>query len=141
LVQRVARAGVTVNGSTRVISRGLLVLLGVGKSDDAEKAAWLAAKTANLRIFPNGEGKFDLSLLAVKGEALVVSQFTLYGDCARGCRPDFGSAAPPEKAKPLYEAYVESLRSLGVQVKTGEFGAHMDVELLNDGPVTVLIER
>lgn len=140
-MQRVSRASVTVNGSTRGISRGLLVLLGVGRNDDAGHASWLAAKTANLRVFPNEEGKLDLSLLDIKGEALVISQFTLYGDCAKGCRPDFGAAGLPENAKPLYEAYVGNLRMKGVPVKTGEFGAHMDVELLNDGPVTLLLER
>lgn len=112
----------------------------MGKGDGDAQVAKLVEKTANLRIFSNDAGKFDRSLLDVKGQALVVSQFTLYGDTKAGRRPDFGPAAPPDLAKPLYEKYVAGLRALGVPVATGEFGAHMDVELVNDGPVTLLLE-
>ena len=141
LTQRVLRAAVRLSdGSSRSIGPGLVVLVGVGKGDGEDAAAKLAEKTANLRIFSNQEGKFDLSLLDVKGSALVVSQFTLYGDCTRGRRPDFTSAMPPERAQALYRSYAQSLAGLGVSVQTGEFGAKMEVELVNDGPVTIWIE-
>jgi len=141
LIQRVLRAAVRLSdGSSRSIGPGLVVLVGVGKGDGEDAAAKLAEKTANLRIFSNQEGKFDLSLLDVKGSALVVSQFTLYGDCTRGRRPDFTSAMPPERAQALYRSYAQSLAGLGVSVQTGEFGAKMEVELVNDGPVTIWIE-
>jgi len=141
LIQRVLRAAVRLpDGSSRPIGRGLVVLIGVGKDDGEDAAAKLAEKTANLRIFPNDQGKFDLSLLDVKGSALVVSQFTLYGDCTRGRRPDFTAAMPPERAEALYQAYAKRLAGLGVEVQTGEFGARMQVELVNDGPVTIWIE-
>ena len=141
LIQRVLRAAVRLSdGSSRPIGPGLVVLIGVGKDDDEDAAAKLAEKTANLRIFSNDRGKFDLSLLDVKGSALVVSQFTLYGDCARGRRPDFTAAMLPERAEALYRAYAGKLAALGVPVQTGEFGAKMQVELVNDGPVTIWID-
>lgn len=125
-------------GST--IGRGLLILLGVGREDTAAEGERLAEKAANLRIFSNEAGKFDLSLLDVKGEALVVSQFTLFGSARGGRRPDFTAAARPEPAKALYEAFCQSLRRRGVVVKTGEFGAAMKVSLVNDGPVTLWLD-
>lgn len=141
LIQRVSRGGVRVDGGEpRTIGRGLVVLLGVGPQDDAATARRLAEKAAGLRIFPNEAGKFDKSLLDVAGEALVVSQFTLYGDCSKGRRPDFTGAAAPELAEPLYRAFAEELGRLGVKVRTGEFGAKMEVELVNDGPVTVWLD-
>jgi len=141
LIQRVLRAVVRLpDGSSRPVGRGLVVLVGVGKGDGEDAAAKLAEKTANLRIFSNEQGKFDLSLLDVKGEALVVSQFTLYGECSRGRRPDFTAAMPPEEAEALYRAFARALAGLGVPVQTGEFGARMQVELVNDGPVTIWID-
>ncbi|HBL17572.1 MAG: D-tyrosyl-tRNA(Tyr) deacylase [Elusimicrobia bacterium GWA2_69_24] len=143
LVQRVSRAEVRVVGAASPassIGKGLVVLVGVGRKDDEAAARKLAEKTANLRIFSNDEGKFDLSLLDVRGEALVVSQFTLYGNCARGRRPDFTAAMPPERAAVLYEGFVAALRGLGLPVKTGEFRAVMEVELVNDGPVTLWLD-
>jgi D-tyrosyl-tRNA(Tyr) deacylase len=115
------------------------VLLGVGRDDDAGAAERLAAKTARLRIFEDDAGKFDRSLLDVGGEALVVSQFTLIADTAKGNRPSFSDAAPPEVAEPLYERFCDALRALGVRVETGVFGARMEVELVNDGPVTLVL--
>jgi len=142
LIQRVKKAAVTISGKERrEIGHGLAVLLAVGPSDTEETALWLAEKTAKLRIFSNREGKFDHSLLDVKGSALVVSQFTLYADCRKGCRPDFTSAARPEAAEKLYGVYCRALAGFGVPVKTGGFGEHMEVEILNDGPVTIMIER
>lgn len=122
------------------IGRGYAVLLGVGEGDTEKEAEFLADKTANLRIFSNGEGKFDHSLLDVGGEALVVSQFTLYGDARKGRRPDFTGAAKPADALRLYEHFVKCLRDKGVEVKTGVFAAHMTVEIINDGPVTIWLD-
>ena len=119
---------------------GLLVLLGIAAGDDADIAARLATKVANLRIFENEEGKFDRSLLDVGGEALVVSQFTLLADTGKGNRPSFTEAAQPEVAEPLYERFCRSLRETGVRVETGVFGAYMAVRLVNDGPVTIVLE-
>lgn len=141
VVQRVARASVTVDG--RVVGacdRGLLVLLGVAVGDPAETADRLARKVARLRIFENEEGKFDRSLLDTGGEALVVSQFTLIADTAKGNRPSFSQAAAPAHAGPLVERFCDVLRAEGVHVETGVFGARMDVELVNDGPVTIVLE-
>lgn len=142
VLQRVREASVTLQpgGERRAVGPGLLALVGVGPGDDAAAAARLAEKTANLRIFSNDEGKFDRSLLDVGGEALVVSQFTLYADCRRGRRPDFTAARSPGEAEPLYRAYAESLARAGVRVKTGEFGASMQVALVNDGPVTICLD-
>jgi D-tyrosyl-tRNA(Tyr) deacylase len=136
VIQRVLRARVVVGGQT---GPGLCVLLGVAAGDSDGDAERLAAKIARLRIFENEVGKFDGSLLDVGGEALVVSQFTLIADTAKGNRPSFAAAAPPEEAEPLYEAFCASLRALGVGVQTGVFGARMQVELLNDGPVTLVL--
>jgi D-aminoacyl-tRNA deacylase len=136
VVQRVARASSTPGGS---IGPGLVVLLGIADDDDAAVAVRLAEKIARLRIFQNDAGKFDRSLLDTHGAALVVSQFTLIADTAKGNRPSFSHAARPEVAEPLYEQFCAALRDLGVAVETGVFGAHMDVELVNDGPVTVVL--
>ena len=141
LVQRVSRASVRVDGAPIAsIDGGLLVLLGVTHSDDANDAAHVADKIANLRIFADEDGKMNRSLLDTGGSALVVSQFTLYGDARKGRRPSFVDAAAPEGAEPLVGEVVERLRSAGVPIQTGEFGARMEVELTNDGPVTILIE-
>ena len=137
VVQRVARASSTPGGS---IGPGLLILLGVGHADDEGTADALAAKVARLRIFENDAGKFDRSLVDVGGAALVVSQFTLFGDSSKGNRPSFTRAARPEQAEPLYERFCAALCELGVEVEQGVFGARMQVELVNDGPVTLIVE-
>jgi len=136
-VQRVSRASVTPGGA---VGRGVCVLLGVARGDGHEEAARLAGKLARLRIFPDDDGRFDRSLLDVGGEALVVSQFTLLADTAKGNRPSFADAAPPEQAEPLYERFCDELRALGVPVETGVFGARMELELVNDGPVTIVLD-
>jgi D-tyrosyl-tRNA(Tyr) deacylase len=136
VVQRVARASSTPGGS---IGPGLVVFLGIADGDDAAAVVRLAEKVARLRIFENAAGKFDRSLLDTRGAALVVSQFTLIADTARGNRPSFSHAARPEVAEPLYEQFCAALRELGVAVDTGVFGAHMDIELVNDGPVTIVL--
>src|SRR6476619_858924 len=135
VVQRVSRARVTPGGE---IGPGLCILLGVARGDREEEAGRLAGKIARLRIFPDDDGRFDRSVLDVGGSALVVSQFTLIADTAKGNRPSFAGAAAPEEAEPLYEAFCASLRGLGVGLQTGVFGARMQVELLNDGPVTLV---
>ena len=141
LLQRVSRASVRVAGEEpRGVGRGLVAFVGVGPGDDAAAARRLAEKTAGLRIFENEAGRFDLSVEDVKGGVLVVSQFTLFGDCRKGRRPDFTGAGAPALAEPLYRAYAEALAERGLEVKTGTFGAHMDVELVNDGPVTIWID-
>jgi D-tyrosyl-tRNA(Tyr) deacylase len=141
VIQRVTRASVTVEGRVAgEIGAGLLVLLGVSRTDNPESATYLAEKIANLRIFSDGAGKMSLSLLDVGGSALLVSQFTLYGDTRGGRRPSYIQAAPPEQASLLYEEFVRPIRSLGVPVETGVFQAHMQVELVNDGPVTILLD-
>ena len=141
VVQRVSRANVSVEGKvTGEIGPGLMILLGVGKQDTSPVAATMAEKVANLRIFEDEQGKMNRSLLDVKGSALVVSQFTLYGDARGQRRPSFISAAPPELAKKLYEEFCEALREIGVLVGTGIFQAMMSVELVNEGPVTILID-
>ena len=141
VVQRVSRAKVTVGGEVSgEIGAGLMILLGVGREDTAVVASALAEKAANLRIFEDQNEKMNLSLLDVKGAALVVSQFTLYGDARGGRRPSFIAAAPPELAKALYEEFCAALRKLGVQVGTGVFQAMMSVELVNEGPVTILLD-
>jgi len=140
VVQRVLRARVVVRGETvGAIGPGLCVLLGVAADDTREDADRLAGKIARLRIFENDAGKFDLSLLDVGGEALVVSQFTLIADTSKGNRPSFGHAAQPEQAEPLYDSLCAALSELGVRVETGVFGERMQLELLNDGPVTLLL--
>ncbi len=142
VVQRVSEASVTVEGEVvGAIGRGLLVLLGVREGDTRAEADWLASKVAQLRVFADDEGKFNLSLLDIGGAALVVSQFTLYGDARKGRRPDFTRAGRPEVAEPLVDYFVAQLRTAGVPTETGRFGAMMDVRLLNQGPVTILLER
>ena len=138
VVQRVARASSTPGGS---IGAGVLVLLGIAEGDDEPAADRLAGKIARLRIFQNGEGKFDRSLLDTGGAALVVSQFTLIADTAKGNRPSFTRAARPETAEPLYERFCDALRAVGVTVESGVFGAQMAVELVNDGPVTIVLDQ
>lgn len=141
VVQRVSRARVTVDARVAgEIQTGMLVLLGIGRQDSSETALYLADKIANLRIFADDAGKMNRSLLDAGGSALVVSQFTLYGDTRGGRRPSYIQAAPPEDADRLYEEFVRSLRSLGIRVETGVFQAHMEVESVNDGPVTILLD-
>lgn len=142
LLQRVSRAEVRVGERvTGRIGRGYLLLVGFTDGDDHDTLAWMADKVLGLRLFPDGEGKMNLDLAAVDGAMLVVSQFTLYGDARKGRRPSFVDAARPEVAIPLYERFVDVLRESGTVVETGEFGAMMDVELVNDGPVTLWLER
>jgi len=141
VIQRVSRARVTADNSvTGEIAMGLLILLGVGRDDTSAVAASMAEKISNLRIFEDEAGKMNRSLLDVKGSALVVSQFTLYGDARGQRRPSFVAAAPPEQAKNVYEEFVEALRRLEVTVATGVFGAMMSVELVNEGSVTILLD-
>ena len=141
VVQRVSRAKVTVEGRvTGEIGPGLMILLGVGKEDTSQVAGAMAEKVANLRIFDDEQGKMNRSLLDVKGSALVVSQFTLYGDARGQRRPSYIAAGPPELAKRLYEEFSEALRGLGIFVGNGIFQAMMSVELVNEGPVTILID-
>ena len=141
VVQRVSGARVRVGEDVAgEIGSGLCVLLGVARGDGADEAVRLAEKVARLRVFENDEGRFDRSLLDAGGEALVVSQFTLIADTAKGNRPSFTDAAPPEEAEPVYDAFCEALRDLRVDVATGVFGARMSVELANDGPVTIVLE-
>ncbi len=142
ILQRVRRGRVAVDRETIAeIGRGLVILVGVTGTDTMAEAEWLAKKTASLRIFEDPAGKTNLSIQDISGEALVVSQFTLYADTRKGRRPSFIQAAPPEVAEPLVEAYANSLGAEGVPVATGVFGAHMLVEIENDGPVTILLER
>ena len=141
VIQRVKSASVSVDG--RVAGRtgaGLLILLGVGEADSSDDVAFMSDKISNMRIFEDGQGKMNLSLLDMGGGALVVSQFTLYADTSRGRRPGFNLAAKPDKAKALYEEFAESLRRRGIHTETGEFGAHMEVELVNEGPFTVILQ-
>ena len=141
VVQRVSRARVTVEGRvTGEIASGVMILLGVGREDTSAIAASMAEKVANLRIFEDDQGKMNRSLLDVNGSALVVSQFTLYGDARGQRRPSFISAAPPEKAKALYEEFTLAMQNLGIRVSTGIFQAIMSVELVNEGPVTILLD-
>lgn len=141
VIQRVKRAKVTVAGEiTGEIGTGLLVLLGVGRGDDEAAADYLAAKTVGLRVFEDGEGKMNLSVQDAGGAVLVVSQFTLYGDVRKGKRPSFDDAARPETARALYEYFVGRIRAAGVRCETGQFQGMMDVELVNDGPVTILMD-
>jgi D-tyrosyl-tRNA(Tyr) deacylase len=149
LIQRVSKASVTVDDQRsspvdKVISQigqGLVILLGVGHGDGEEQVTFLAEKIANLRIFEDAQGKTNLSVLDVQGEAIVVSQFTLYADARKGRRPSFTDAALPEVAEPLVDRFVELLRGHGVPTQTGQFGAHMLVEIHNDGPVTIWLEK
>ena len=140
-VQRVTEASVQVDGQqVGKIGSGLLVLLGIGQQDTAHEVTQLVDKIVNLRIFADQQGKMNLSLLDVEGEMLVISQFTLWGDCRKGRRPSFVQAADPQLAEPLYEQFAQEVRAQGVGVETGRFGAMMQVSLVNDGPVTLVIE-
>ena len=140
-IQRVSQSRVVVEGEvTGQIGCGLLVLLGVAQDDTDAQLSWLADKIIGLRIFEDDQGKMNRSLAEVGGEMLVVSQFTLYGDCRKGRRPSFVSAAPPEKAEQMYDDFVQYVSRQGISVATGRFRAHMDVELTNDGPVTIWID-
>ena len=141
VVQRVTRAKVTVDGKiVGEIGAGLLVLLGVSEDDSQDDASYLADKLVGLRIFPDDEGKMNLSLIDVAGKMLIVSQFTLFGDCRKGRRPSFIKAARPEMADSMYQIFVVEVQGRGVQTATGRFQTHMEVELVNDGPVTLLID-
>ena len=141
VVQRVSQSRVVIEGEVvGQIGRGLLILLGVTHKDTPANADWLAEKVVGLRIFADAEDKMNLGVADVQGAVLVVSQFTLYGDCSKGRRPSFIDAAPPEIAIPLYERFVEKIRAQGVRVETGRFGAMMQVELTNDGPVTLIVD-
>jgi D-tyrosyl-tRNA(Tyr) deacylase len=141
VIQRVSKASVSVDGETvGSIGPGLAVLLGVAQGDTPDDARRLAEKTAALRIFGDAEGRFNLSLLDTSGEALVISQFTLLADSRKGRRPSFTNAAPPEEAEPLVAGFETALRDMGVRVAGGRFGAHMLVEILNDGPVTIVLD-
>ena len=141
VVQRVTQASVEIDGAVvGAIGAGLVVLLGVKPGDDQRAIDFLAEKIANLRIFPDDDGKMNRSLIDVGGAALVVSQFTLYGDCRKGRRPSFIDAAPPELAEPLYERFVARMREIGLKVETGRFAADMKVGLTNDGPVTLIVD-
>ncbi|MDH4043170.1 MAG: D-aminoacyl-tRNA deacylase [Gemmatimonadota bacterium] len=142
VLQRVTRASVTIGGQeTAAIGRGYLVLVGFTQTDTTEAVAWMAEKIAGLRLFPDDAGRMNLPLDAVDGAVLVVSQFTLYGDARKGRRPSFVDAADPDQAVPLYEAFLVALREQGLRVAAGVFGAMMAVELVNDGPVTLLLKR
>ena len=142
LLQRITQARVGVEGKTIAeCGPGLVILLGIGQTDGEEQAAFLAQKIANLRIFEDPDGKFNRSILDVRGEAIVVSQFTLYADARKGRRPSFTDAALPETASPLVDHFVELLKAQGVPTQKGEFGAHMLVEIHNDGPVTIMLEK
>lgn len=141
VVQRVRSASVSVQGETiGSIAGGLVVLVGIRRGDTGDDAAWLAEKIVNLRIFDDQSGKMNRSLADIDGEMLIVSQFTLYGDCRKGRRPGYSEAAPPEDAEPLYEQFIGCVKRLGTKTATGRFQAMMQVELTNDGPVTLLVD-
>jgi D-tyrosyl-tRNA(Tyr) deacylase len=141
VIQRVVQASVKINGGeTREISKGFVILLGVGNNDTSQTCQALADKILNLRVFPNDEGKFSKSPVDMNAEILIVSQFTLYGDCSKGRRPDFTAAARPEKAVPLYEEFIGRIKVSGLKTITGEFAADMLVDIKNDGPVTIIID-
>lgn len=141
VIQRVSRASVKVDGIIQgEISQGILVLLGIRGGDTKTDLQWLAEKIVHLRIFEDQQGKMNRSLADIGGEMLIISQFTLYGDCRKGRRPGFSSAAPPEIAEPLYQQFIEEVRDRQVRVATGIFQATMEVELVNDGPVTLLLD-
>ena len=141
VLQRVSQARVKIDGETvGEIGRGLLVLLGIAPSDTPEQAEWLADKIVGLRVFEDDDGKMNRDVIEVGGGVLIVSQFTLYGDCRKGRRPSFIEAAPPAVAIPLYAAFIDAVRARGVPAATGRFGAMMQVELVNDGPVTLIVD-
>lgn len=142
LVQRASKASVKIDSQTIAeIVEGVVIFVGITHTDTSAEVKWLADKLVNLRIFVDDDGKFNHSLIEKKGEALIISQFTLYGDCNGGRRPSFTKAAPPELAEKLYELFIAEIREKGIVVKTGIFGAKMDVSLVNDGPVTLMLER
>ncbi len=141
VIQRVNRASVRIDGSTtEKISHGLVVLLGIHGDDTTRNLQWMADKIVNLRIFEDDEGKMNRSLADINAEMLIVSQFTLYGDCRKGRRPGYSSAAPPEIAEPIYDRFIEEIKSRGIKTATGTFRAMMEVELVNHGPVTLLLD-
>ena len=141
IIQRVSKASVTVDGHvTGKIGQGLLVFLGVGKDDTQTDVDFIAEKATNLRIFEDGDGKMNLSVKDIGGGVLLVSQFTLFGDCRKGRRPDFTAAGSPESAKTLYEQTIAAIREKGIPVETGVFAAHMDIKSINNGPVTLIID-
>ena len=141
VIQRVSRASVTVDGTvTGFIERGLLVFLGVGKDDTQKDIYFIADKIANLRIFEDDSGKMNLSVADIGGAVLLISQFTLFGDCRKGRRPDFTAAGPPDIANQMYEQTIAAVKAKGVPVETGVFAAHMDIDALNDGPVTLILD-
>ncbi|CAH2212630.1 D-aminoacyl-tRNA deacylase [Tepidibacter aestuarii] len=141
VVQRVSNSSVTVDQNVvGKIDKGIMVLLGINDDDNSKDVEYLVDKIVNLRIFEDENEKMNLSLLDIKGELLVVSQFTLYGDCRKGRRPNFTDAAKPDKAVPLYEEFIDKAKKYGIKVETGKFGAHMKVDIMNDGPVTLLID-
>jgi D-tyrosyl-tRNA(Tyr) deacylase len=142
VLQRVSRASVSIDGRVAgTVGHGFCLLVGFTHGDTAAQIDWMAEKVAGLRLFSDGAGKMNLGLSEVAGGVLVISQFTLYGDAAKGRRPSFIDAAGPEVAEPLYQRFVAALRALGLEVATGEFGAHMQVEIHNDGPVTLILDR
>jgi D-tyrosyl-tRNA(Tyr) deacylase len=141
VIQRVKRASVDVNGiTTGSISKGIVIFLGIHRHDEAKEIGWMAEKIVNLRIFPDPDGKMNISLADINAEMLIVSQFTLYGDCRKGRRPGYSEAAPPEIAEPIYNRFVDEVRNKGINAATGKFQAMMDVTLVNDGPVTLLLD-
>lgn len=142
VIQRVSEASVTIDGQvTGRIGKGFMILIGIGAEDTEEQADWIAQKIANMRIFEDEEERMNLSLKDVGGEILAISQFTLYADCRKGNRPNFLGAGKPEMSEPLYEYLCDALRAHGIHVETGVFGADMKVALVNDGPVTIVLER
>ena len=141
VVQRVSRAAVSVNGQRiSEIGPGMLVLLAAAREDGTEQIRWMADKLIGLRIFPDEEGKLNLSLTQTRGSMLIVSQFTLYGDCRKGRRPSYAAAAPPQEAEAIYRNLIAAVRTQGIPVHEGVFGAMMEVELINDGPVTIIVD-
>lgn len=140
-MQRANRADITIGGiTTAAIGRGLVIFLGIRNGDSTTDLAWMADKIIHLRIFPDEDGKINTSLADISGEMLIVSQFTLYGDCRKGRRPGFSTAAPPDIAEPLYNQFIEEVKQRGIRVATGTFQADMAVDLVNDGPVTLLLD-
>ena len=140
VIQRVSKASVNIKSDVRQINKGIVVLIGIETSDTDKDVKWISDKILNLRIFPDEQGKFDKSVLDIQGDVLVVSQFTLLGDCRKGRRPDFTKAASSEKAKILYERFIELISESGLNIQTGEFQAYMNVEIHNDGPVTLILD-
>lgn len=141
VIQRVKNASVDINGIKKgTISTGIVTFLGIHRSDDRQEITWMADKIINLRIFPDPDGKMNISLADINAEMLIVSQFTLYGDCRKGRRPGYSGAAPPEIAEPIYNRFVDEVRKKGIIAATGKFQAMMDVTLVNDGPVTLLLD-